>query len=59
MDPNNTLQRIRELVGKPNYPIELDTAWDDLTELVESLDDWLSRGGFLPEDWDRKENRTS
>ena len=23
----------------------------ELAELVQSLDEWLSKGGFLPEDW--------
>jgi hypothetical protein len=30
--------------------------WDDsgeLVTLIESLDEWLSRRGFMPEDWER------
>lgn len=53
MDPNEALRRIREYTETPTYPVAIDTAWDDLTELVEALDGWLSGGGFLPTAWER------
>lgn len=51
MDPNETLRRIRALTRQDTYPIELDAAWDELTEAFNDLDSWLIRAGFLPDDW--------
>ncbi len=55
MDPNETLNEIRRLVRANNSSTfamrDEDTTY--LTELVESLDQWLSRGGFLPQAWER------
>lgn len=54
MDPNATLKRILELVEEihstdnPNY---LANRAPELAEAVEALDEWLSRGGFLPTRW--------
>lgn len=49
MDPDATLTKIRELVSMlvdhPGEPTR------ELAELAEALDEWLSRGGFLPEAW--------
>ena len=47
MDPNVTLFLLREKMGG-NF-IESETR-----ELFEALDGWLSKGGFLPRDWERK-----
>ena len=45
MDPNAALNTIRAL---------MDSTDDvELREAIEDLDNWLSRGGFLPEDWAR------
>lgn len=46
MDPNVTLARLREKM-QGNF-IESETR-----ELFEALDGWLSKGGFLPDDWRR------
>lgn len=64
MDPNAALAEMRaalrqledarQLLGKE---ADLDALWkaiiasDRLAESVESLDDWLSKGGFLPDAW--------
>ena len=54
MDPNATLQQIRSLVtiyfngGK--WP-EPDAT--DLAQAIRDLDEWLSKGGFLPDAWAR------
>lgn len=59
MDPNACLEEIRELVSdifaddKSN--IDSLRRGDRLAELVEALDGWLSKGGFLPADWTTKE----
>ena len=52
MDFNETLKQIRALVriyfngGKWNEPEATE-----LAELIDALDCWISRGGFLPESW--------
>lgn len=56
MDPNANLESQRRLVHKLLNPsCDGDTLDEDdvlyLAELVESLDEWLCNGGFLPEDW--------
>jgi len=53
MDPDATLAEIRALIKAA----PLDECWDRLAELIESLDEWISRGGFLPSDWDQKQWR--
>lgn len=47
MDPNETLSRIRMLMGSTDTS---DLLW--LAELVYDLDEWLNNGGSLPKDWD-------
>jgi hypothetical protein len=47
MDPDATLQAIRELVENNDGSPEALA----LAENFRSLDEWLSRGGFLPTDW--------
>jgi hypothetical protein len=57
MDPNVALAKIREAVGELRQSDD-DGVWADdssqigmLLEQFEALDEWLSRGGFLPKDW--------
>lgn len=54
MDPNATLQLIRETVAQieAGDPDLADLA-RELSEHVANLDEWLGRGGFLPNDWQR------
>jgi hypothetical protein len=53
MDPNATLAELRELVADPTpadaglWGIRLER----MSELVEALDGWLCKGGFLPDAW--------
>lgn len=62
MDPNAALAEIRKLVERASDlesfprpdPAELLT---ELAEAVEGLDEWLSKGGFLPTAWEL--NRTT
>lgn len=49
MDPNAALEEIRALIAA-SEPEDLD---DRLVELIEGLDGWLTRGGFLPRQWAR------
>lgn len=53
MDPNETLKQIRSLIESLAdtdvggfYP---DVA--DLIDLIDALDGWLLKGGFLPIEW--------
>ena len=69
MDPNKNLQEqlriaadILELIpegevneGQSRMSLnELVTAAERLAELVEVMNGWLSKGGFLPGKWERK-----
>jgi len=52
MDPNATLKEILELVQKLDR--DEDQFSQDVSQLcalIEGLDNWLSRGGFLPRRW--------
>lgn len=55
MDPNKTLETIRKLITKLANEDEVWTVEDteEFSYLVEGLDEWLSRGGFLPKAWER------
>lgn len=61
MDPNETLRRLRELLSTrqnlddddQDNDQELIRVGDDIAELVEALDTWLTKGGFLPAAWTR------
>lgn len=61
MDPNKTLDEVRGLVFDILY-LDHDqhdylAAMEDLASKVEDLDEWLSRGGFLPDVWQRSRAR--
>lgn len=55
MDPNETLRRLRELLD----PEDMDKREAGLTPeeadeaagLFSALDQWIGRGGFLPDAW--------
>ena len=55
MDPNAALGRVRYLTGKINSPgvrtEDLATLAEDLAEVFQGLDEWLSGGGFRPDAW--------
>jgi len=44
MDPDATLKDLRECLEEPED-------FEIAKELFQSLDQWLSTGGFLPKDW--------
>ena len=60
MDPNITLERMRILTAavlkgyedKGSNGVDQDDA-ADLAEYVKSLDEWLSKGGFKPDAWQK------
>jgi hypothetical protein len=53
MDPNETLRALRELVEQVYGDDEGDVndQLEDFAGYFESLDGWISKGGFLPRDW--------
>ena len=56
MDPDEALKRAREAAQryKRNIPRDPPVAADDLADAFEAIDSWLSNGGFLPQDWQKK-----
>jgi len=61
MDPNITLQDIRNIcqrihsdyVNEDSNGVDQDDAYS-LVECITNLDAWLSKGGFVPNDWKAK-----
>lgn len=57
MDPDKTLQEMIALAQKvldgETYPDLDDT--DQLAELIINLDEWLAKGGALPQRWQAQE----
>lgn len=58
MDPNAALKDIRRWAKESRMPTISPEARDELhalvTSAVEALDEWLSKGGFLPDAWQHK-----
>lgn len=56
MDVNETLRAARELaadIHNPEIYVDENTA-DRMAELFTTIDEWLTKGGFLPDAWKRK-----
>lgn len=54
MDPNATLQALRAALIDYDQAIRksvADEAADRALEAFRALDEWIAKGGFLPEDW--------
>jgi len=58
MDPNETLrllrlraEKLQKLMDRGTSDFELDTATQEMLDSWKALDEWLSKGGFLPSDW--------
>jgi hypothetical protein len=56
MDPNANLAEQRRIRSRIIAGEELDGDAQRLADLVEALDNWISRGGFLPRDWQQEGN---
>lgn len=60
MDPNEALRLAREAAGELRQADDDDTLpgsqVGQLVEAFEALDEWLTKGGFLPSDWTTGEN---
>lgn len=56
MDPNATLKIMRQLTkrvqSRPNVTAT-DADAHELAAALVDLDEWLSNGGFLPQEWSR------
>lgn len=61
MDVDQTLAALRQAVLDHDFTRTAD-AWDlemrldQVLELFESLDGWLTKGGYLPKSWDVNSN---
>ena len=51
MDPTANLFELREILNAPGA-LDAD-AVARVRELFDALDNWIGRGGFLPDDWRR------
>jgi hypothetical protein len=58
MDPNTALRDLREAIAEYDNDMNKTAAGpaDRLREAAGTLDEWLSKGGFLPDAW--QANRT-
>lgn len=55
MDPNKALKELRELYNKVMATEGSDAEVTyELVSSIEALDNWLTRGGFLPADWQKQ-----
>lgn len=56
MDPNEILQQLRVLLQGHRYgePFSAHHS-DQVRDLFAALDEWLTRGGFLPDAWRQHE----
>jgi hypothetical protein len=58
MDPDANLAEMRRIIARARERTDYDAVndaidLDRLADLAEALDEWLSRGGFLPEAWSK------
>lgn len=53
MDPNEALRVLREWAGNEDPADQPPTIDADAVDAFRALDQWLSRGGFLPSAWVR------
>jgi len=55
MDPNKALKNLREAEKQyraaPAGSMAERVAASNMADAFEALDEWLSRGGFMPVDW--------
>jgi hypothetical protein len=55
MDPNIVLNRLRDILTQweewGTLEVDAESAMYEIVDLFHDLDDWLSQGGFRPNDW--------
>lgn len=49
MDPNETLDQLRRITLDGLHGGEMDA--EHMANLFDALDEWMTRGGFLPTAW--------
>lgn len=54
MDPNELLRRMREYARQAEQGDSVRYNERAIRWCFQELDEWLSKGGFLPKDWERK-----
>ena len=63
MDPDTNLLEQRSIARRIKHLIDSEAVYsqedmiedlDRLAELIDALDGWLSKGGYLPERWKRE-----
>ena len=52
MDPNAALAELRKFIDMSGIDISIGDVIEIL-DLIEALDEWLTKGGCLPKEWDR------
>ena len=58
MDPNEALIQLRRFVALSHAGARFTAEdVDQAAEAAHSLDEWLSAGGFMPEDWAKARTR--
>lgn len=55
MDPTETLTKIRSALETMEHATgdRWEMAAEDAANGIAALDEWISKGGFLPTQWDR------
>lgn len=55
MDPNATLSRLRIIFNNweewGNLELDAAASMEEVSELFLDIDNWLTSGGFRPDDW--------
>ncbi len=51
MDPNETLEEIRQAIQSLRDGDDPHETADMMASYFEELDDWLCKGKYLPEEW--------
>lgn len=56
MDPNSCLTHMRAMANDILLTLDAEKVpttddVEELAEMIQNLDEWIRRGGFLPDDW--------
>lgn len=56
MDPDEALAKARaarQVIDNETDTKKIDVAIDDVLDAFDALDEWLSKGGYLPRAWNQ------
>lgn len=62
MDPNKALAEMRDLVKRAHLAVhgsDISYMADEMADIFEGLDEWLCKGGFLPDSWEIARKRAA